>query len=67
MTEQVRTILVFVQTNEPYKELKKIARIYVNRFAICASDEFEIKVYYINHENPIKSGLIPIFNCYNAM
>jgi len=66
MTEQVRTILVFVQTNDYYKELNKIARIYVNRFAICASDEFEIRVYYINHENPITSGWIPIFYCYNA-
>ena len=56
MTEQIRNVLVFVQTNEQYKDLKKIARLYINRFTICATHEFEIQVFYINNEHQIQSG-----------
>ena len=57
MTNRFRNILFFIQTNEHSNDLEKIARLYLNRFTVCASNEFEIKVYSIKHENMIKSGL----------
>ena len=57
MTNRFRNILVFIQINEHYSDLEKIARLYLNRFTVCESNEFEIKVYHINDENSIQSGL----------
>ena len=52
----MKKILVFVQSNEHGNNLKKIARLYINKFTICASDEFDIEVYGIDYENSIRSG-----------
>ena len=54
----MKKILVFVQSNEHGNNLKKIARLYINKFTICASDEFDIEVYCMDcpNENSIRSG-----------